>query len=216
MAAQFNQATSGFANVTANSHTMASSQSSSTVAPGLFTVDADIFSNAATYTQMTDVSMAMPSAQPSAQQLFNSMQEGVSPMNNELPSEAATAVEHLLAGSFTGPSVETVTNPSSVIELNSAGQWQIDGVDIPAHLAEELSNVAAQYMQTTQSGDLDKFDLNQLQDDTEILISDPNSPAEMMVEEGINNSLSIPFSNSVELGAQQPNATIFKQETGNN
>ena len=224
MAAQFNVSSgTNFGTVT-SSQTTATQQVNSAV-EGLPTINPALFGSSVLQTttatsvqgQMmtvqTGATQNTVTTQATAMQLFNSMQEGDIAMsaNTATPNDGMTeedrAVQQILAAmpGPQGPAVQTVANPSSVIELNSAGNWQIDGMEVSKELADEISTVAAQYMQTMKSGDLEKVDLTQLQDANmgEILISAPNSPenAEMMVEDGVHDSVSLPFSTSIELGA---------------
>ena len=221
MAAQFNVSSgTNFGSVTSTQTTV--TQQVNSAVEGLLTINPAMFGSTVLQTttatsvqgQMmtTQTSMAqnVVTTQATAMELFSSMQEGDSAnttVPNDVMSEEDRAVQQLLAQmpGPPGPAVQTVENPSSVIELNSAGNWELDGVEVSKEFADELSTVAAQYMQTTKSGDLDKVDLTQLQDANmgEILISAPNSPenAEMMVEDGVHDSVTLPFSRSIELGA---------------
>ncbi|XP_072031955.1 nuclear factor NF-kappa-B p105 subunit-like [Amphiura filiformis] len=214
IAASFNVSTAtNFGNMTSSRATTADVNSA---IAGLLTINPEILNSMGLQTTASTIAAAQPTAVPtslhnidSAMNLFSSMQEGAMAGPSDGMSETDNAVQQILSQlpGPQGPSVEAVVNPSSVIELNSAGNWQIDGVEIAdSQFAEEISNYAAQYMQTTTSGDLERVDLTHLQDAQmggDILISEPNSP-EMMVEGGVHDSVNIPFSNSIELGANPP------------
>ncbi len=193
------------------SQTTATESDVNSAIEGLLTINPEILNSMGLQaTASTLASQAQ--VEPYAMQLFDSMQEGAmtEPSNDATMSEEDKAVQQILSQmpGPPGPSVQAVQNPSSVIELNHAGNWQLDGVEITDQkFAEELSRYAAPYLENTTSGDLDKVNLTDLMDASmggDILISEPNSP-EMMVEGGgVNDSVTLPFSNSIELGANPP------------